>query len=178
MVTLNCSTCNKEVFRTPSQIRSEKVFCCRSCAAKYNNSEYPKIVKEMFLCSGCKTPIDKRSKSGLCRKCLPKSTAAYKSSITYKEQSDEYKSRLKEAVTKNRRSKKEWAIAHHGGSCDRCGYNKSTWALALHHVDPTQKTIKFGSGDIVSWESLKEEVTSNSQLLCHNCHRELHLGEW
>ena len=39
----NCSNCNKELYKTPSQLRKSKsgnTFCSKSCAVSYNNSHY------------------------------------------------------------------------------------------------------------------------------------------
>jgi len=37
-----CQQCNKEFYKTPSQIRSKNNFCSHSCAATYNNTHTPR----------------------------------------------------------------------------------------------------------------------------------------
>lgn len=42
---VKCKQCNKEFDKQPNQIKKgSNNFCSRSCAAKYNNSKYPKRV--------------------------------------------------------------------------------------------------------------------------------------
>ncbi len=67
------------------------------------------------------------------------------------------------------------AIISKGGCCEKCGYNKNISALNFHHRDPTTK--KFGL-DVRQFsnntlETLKEEL-NKCDLLCANCHSELH----
>lgn len=37
MIKINCSNCNNELWRRNSSIRSDKVFCNKSCATSYRN---------------------------------------------------------------------------------------------------------------------------------------------
>lgn len=53
-----CKTCNKEFEKSNSEIKkSPNHFCCRSCAAKYNNTIHPKRNKK-GSCKLCGTPIN------------------------------------------------------------------------------------------------------------------------
>jgi len=77
-------------------------------------------------------------------------------------------------VTKRRKKVKAQLVEEFGGKCVRCGYNKSVEALQFHHTDP--KTKSFGishKGVTRSYEKAKEEA-SKCDLLCANCHAELH----
>jgi hypothetical protein len=69
-------------------------------------------------------------------------------------------------------AKKERAVAHKGGACERCGYNKCINALDFHHLDPTTKEVEneFRSW---SWERILLEI-DKCILVCANCHREIH----
>ena len=62
-----------------------------------------------------------------------------------------------------------------GGKCEICGYRKNLAALTFHHHDPTQKEMGL---DIrrMSNNSMKTLImeVKKCQLLCHNCHNELH----
>ena len=78
-----------------------------------------------------------------------------------------------EAVSEKRRKNKLMLIEYKGGKCEICGYNKCVDALEFHHVDPTEKEIPIGSGNIKSFEKLKHEV-DKCILVCSNCHKELH----
>lgn len=72
---------------------------------------------------------------------------------------------------------KERIIHAMGGSCVCCGYNKSTWALALHHLDPSEKDFNFGEvrASPKSWAKVITELRK-CVLVCHNCHSEIHNG--
>ena len=76
------------------------------------------------------------------------------------------------AVTNYHRRMKLKAIEYKGGSCQKCGYNKSPAALVFHHRDTTEKDFNIGSR-VIKWESLKPEL-DKCDLLCQNCHHELH----
>jgi transcription elongation factor Elf1 len=83
---------------------------------------------------------------------------------------------IKRAVAKRRRRIKELVIEYKGGQCIVCGYNKSSAALELHHLDEANK--KFGlsmNGMTRSWEKTKAEA-DKCILVCANCHREIHVG--
>ena len=67
-VVKNCTTCNKEISKTPSELKKIKnVFCSQSCAAKYNGHKYPKR-KLNNKCLKCKKAcsINKKYCSKLC----------------------------------------------------------------------------------------------------------------
>ena len=78
------------------------------------------------------------------------------------------------SVAKRRRKIRAKAVAHAGGKCIRCGYNKYMEVLEFHHKDPSQKIFGIGQNGLTrSWEKVKAE-TEKCDLLCANCHRELH----
>ena len=72
---------------------------------------------------------------------------------------------------------RKWqAIQNKGGKCQQCGENRPAM-LCFHHRDPSQKELnldarRFGN---TKYETLKEEI-DKCDLLCHNCHQELHNG--
>lgn len=82
-----------------------------------------------------------------------------------------------ENVKKWRRSCKERIVAAMGDKCCICGYNKCFAALALHHLDPSQKDFSFGKirANPKSWEKIVAEIRK-CVLVCHNCHTEVHTG--
>ena len=65
-----------------------------------------------------------------------------------------------------------------GGECQRCGYNANIAALHFHHKDSSQKDFKLGMRILSnrSWKAIQEEVRK-CELLCANCHSELHNPE-
>jgi len=73
------------------------------------------------------------------------------------------------------RDKLDLLIAERGGACERCGYDRCNAALQWHHTDPSQKEFSIGNRRGLGLEQLREE-TSKCQLLCANCHSEVHAG--
>ena len=67
-------------------------------------------------------------------------------------------------------------------SCDRCGYAKCFGALDFHHTDPAQKEGKFDSlgrwlRQLTPDKFVARILNTEYELLCANCHRELHYEE-
>lgn len=62
-----------------------------------------------------------------------------------------------------------------GGCCQKCGYNKNIRCLVFHHRDFSKKNIELHVYSIANNEinSVIEEH-SKCDLLCHNCHYDLH----
>ena len=81
------------------------------------------------------------------------------------------------AVAKRRRKIRLMAVAHAGGKCIICGYNKYLEVLEFHHRDPSQKNFGIGQRGLTrSWKRVEAEV-EKCDLLCANCHREMHVEE-
>lgn len=60
-----------------------------------------------------------------------------------------------------------------GGKCIICGYDKCLSALAFHHINPWDKEFEIGSK--MSWEVIVQEL-KKCELVCSNCHAEIHEG--
>ena len=62
-----------------------------------------------------------------------------------------------------------------GGCCQICGYSKNSAALCFHHRNPQEKTFNIDGRKLsnTKWDSLLEE-SKKCDLLCSNCHLELH----
>lgn len=65
-----------------------------------------------------------------------------------------------------------------GEKCSICGYNKSYAALTFHHRDPSVKEIRLDIRGLSNrkWSRILEEV-EKCDLVCFNCHMEIHWGE-
>ena len=70
-------------------------------------------------------------------------------------------------------------INEFGGKCQKCGYDKNIAALEFHHINSDEKEFQLDMRHLsnTSITKLKEEV-SKCELLCANCHRELHNSEF
>jgi hypothetical protein len=82
---------------------------------------------------------------------------------------------------KNRKLWETFAVESGYGECEKCGYNRCFAAIEFHHTDPKRKEANVGS--IVSRTfnptnvaRFMEEV-NKCDILCANCHREIHYKE-
>lgn len=82
-----------------------------------------------------------------------------------------------ESVKRWRKRTKERIIQAMGEKCCLCGYNKCQSALALHHLDPSEKDFSFGAirANAKNWETIIKELRK-CVLVCHVCHSEIHEG--
>ena len=113
----------------------------------------------------------------ICSKCkIQKSINEFH----FKKTEGRYNSWCKECLyilQKNRwKDRKRKAIELFGGKCCKCGYNKNLAALCFHHRDPTIKEYNWLKLRLFSWEIIIKEL-KKCDLLCNNCHAELHWPE-
>ena len=78
-------------------------------------------------------------------------------------------------VNERRFQRKRDAVAHKGGKCKRCGYDRSQAALVFHHKGSSGKLFGFSGNHARSWASLVKEL-DKCDLVCLNCHAEIHEG--
>ena len=78
-----------------------------------------------------------------------------------------------ERIKSFRQKTKEKAIEYKGGKCEKCGYNKCSWAFEFHHINSDDKDFGISSYSTLTWEKIKTEL-DKCIMLCANCHRELH----
>jgi len=62
-----------------------------------------------------------------------------------------------------------------GGKCKKCGYDKNLAALVFHHINPLEKEFQLTQDTFSKYgiETLADEI-KKCDLLCHNCHAEIH----
>lgn len=82
---------------------------------------------------------------------------------------------LNSFTLERQRERKKQAIQYKGGKCEICGYSKCFAALDFHHLDPSAKEFSLSAGKFTSFARFKTEL-DKCQLLCANCHREVHQG--
>lgn len=73
----------------------------------------------------------------------------------------------------NIKKKKQHGVARLGGKCKVCGYDKCLAALTFHHREPEHKEFSLGQLYEYSLEKFNKEL-DKCDLLCFNCHMELH----
>jgi predicted DNA-binding protein YlxM (UPF0122 family) len=88
----------------------------------------------------------------------------------------ERRKRNYERVKSRRQKLKEMSVEYLGGKCMKCGYNKCIAALDFHHRDPNEKEFSVSKYQNLSWLKIMIEL-DKCDLLCSNCHRELHYEE-
>lgn len=81
-------------------------------------------------------------------------------------------------VSDYRRRRKENLVQVCGGKCCLCGYNKNIAALEFHHLIPEEKNYSIGNQGVCHdlQDDLKE--VKKCILVCSNCHREIHHGDY
>lgn len=76
-------------------------------------------------------------------------------------------------ASQRRLTLKRRAIEYKGGACNICKYSKCEAALTFHHPNPQEKELSISEGS--SWDSIVREL-DKCDLLCANCHAEVHAG--
>lgn len=158
-----CESCsssfpNKAVIDGKERVLSSRKYCLNCSPFGGHNTRNPaKVIGEIVacVCSRCSRKYDfnpKRKQGHTLERCNSC------------------------GVNTRRFSLKERCIAYMGGSCSRCGYNKSKRALSFHHKDPTQKKFQISGKHCFSWEKIRVEL-DKCIMLCANCHMEDHEEE-
>ena len=75
-----------------------------------------------------------------------------------------------------RREKRQLLKREFGGKCILCGYHKCLDALHFHHPND-DKEYDVGVAMNHGYEAAKKEA-KKCQLVCANCHSELHCKNW
>lgn len=66
-------------------------------------------------------------------------------------------------------------LAHLGGKCAVCGFDKYPCSLEVHHLDPAIKDKTFAGMRGWAWQRVLKEL-KGCILLCRNCHAAVHCG--
>ena len=91
----------------------------------------------------------------------------------FKSNKDKYNKEWQRLRCARRLRNKQKAIDLLGGECQICGYNECIAALDFHHREGEKKEAKMSVLWHYSWKRIKKEL-DKCDLLCANCHRELH----
>ena len=153
---LVCQHCGKEFEGS----RRDTKYCSQSCQAKASRLRRSQGINiSEKICAKCgKKFIAKENAYNrrYCYECVPlvpKSGAGQRALI------------------------KKWALEYKGNKCEICGYNKCSEALDFHHLDPQEKDFNLSNRNLIlDWQVIKKEL-DKCQLVCANCHREIHSKE-
>lgn len=140
---MNCPGCYKE--------HSNAKFCSKSCAAKINNSLYPKRSARKALCGNCQCRFEARQHQKYC------STECF-NQHRYKKEIHEWLTNPQSRKTINE-SIRRHIFEKNDSKCQECGWSKvnptsDSIPLEIHHVDGNRRNNQ----------------PDNLQLLCPNCH--------
>ena len=67
------------------------------------------------------------------------------------------------------------AVQELGGHCLKCGFDRFSCSLDIHHRDAREKDPNFRSMRGWSWEHISAEL-AKCVLVCKNCHAAIHAG--
>ena len=158
---VNCSNCNKEFNKIPSEIkRTKNHFCSRHCSTTYNNKKYPKRQPE-GQCITCKTVIP--SKLKYCKSCCPKNYVDW-STITIGELKGRYPYQKANRIRSLARAQAKSLFPEQ--KCAKCGYDNHV------HVCHIKAIKDFPPETPISTVNAKENLI----LLCPNHHWEFDNG--
>jgi hypothetical protein len=159
----NCLECDKEL--TKSQMR----YCSRSCLMKYNrrnktiaNKRSPDNYNGKY-CKTCNTKLINIQRDYCSNKCKYEHRPTEINKMSHKKAKDRAVKRKLDLIKLG------------GGACKSCGYNKNIASLTFHHINENDKKLNLSMYNLraYSLDTIMEEF-NKCELLCHNCHHELH----
>lgn len=113
-------------------------------------------------CRVCQAALRGRQTEFCSKKCKVKTLNVWSETIS-------------ERVRQKGLERKIYFINKLGGKCQCCGYDKNLAALTFHHTDPENKSFNLDMRKMTNTKmSSLEEEAKKCQLLCQNCHVELH----
>lgn len=148
---MHCLNCGTET--------ANPKFCSKSCAAIYNNKQFPKRERQKFYCENCGAEARYRRK--FCANCNPKNGVDWsKRTLAFIRSSLDFHARIRQLARKTHselgREKR----------CAGCGYSKH---LEVCHIRPIED---FPEDTPVSTINSPNNLIA----LCPNCHWELDHG--
>jgi hypothetical protein len=114
----------------------------------------------------------KNGRYGVCHSCIAKKSARKPRNLKQKQARNQY---AYDQRDKRRKLVSEYKLSY---GCAKCGYNTCSTALHLHHKDSKDKTNNisrmitqgYGIGRVI-------EEMRKCEVLCANCHAELHSAD-
>lgn len=102
-----------------------------------------------------------------CQKCFLKRCSELR-------KGKEFKTKRNKKRKENLKKRTQYAIKYLGGKCQKCGYNGI--ALTFHHRNPKEKAFDIGRIKDYNEKIFNKEL-DKCDLLCFNCHMEIHWEE-
>lgn len=153
---------------------------CKKCSKQFPvNIKIDGKIKSLSRRSYCLdcSPLNSRTKitdtERRCAKCeKTQSITEYHSRGPNKGTRGKCKRCVKLEVNDLIRNVKQQCVDYKGGQCELCGYSTCIAAIDFHHKDPSKKDFNVSCRKSLT-KKVKEEL-DKCQILCSNCHRELH----
>lgn len=147
---------------------------CKKCNNKIPSSILINGIKKKIcgrkFCLIC-SPWKSNNRKDL---CISEQERDQKRKHLENERSKKYYHKNSKNQKNKRKQRKEELVRIKGGCCSKCGYNKCMSALVFHHRDANTKKFSLsGAGWTISWDRILQEA-EKCDLLCENCHREIH----
>jgi hypothetical protein len=134
-------------------------FCSKSCAAQYNNKQFPKREKQKLFCENCGAEAPPRRR--FCDKCTPKNGADWNArTLSFVRSMLDYHARIRQLA------RKAYSSSGRPRQCINCGHTKH---LEICHVKPIQD---FPDDTPISTINSLDNLVA----LCPNCHWEFDNG--
>ncbi len=148
---MNCLNCGVET--------ANPKFCSRSCAAKYNNRQFPKREKKKFFCEKCGAEATPRRR--FCEACNPKAGADWsKRTLSFARLFLDYNARIRQLA------RKVYYNPGRSKRCVVCGYSKH---VEVCHIKSIQEFLEDTPISVIN-------SPDNLVALCPNCHWEFDHG--
>jgi len=126
--------------------------------------------KECIVCHRIfKTPNRQKTCSPKCSKAL-RAESEKRCRLNFLQANPHYaRNRLRERKTE--------FVQLMGGKCQVCGYSKTIVALEFHHINGNDD--KPSASELGNLKQFRQKIADGKMaLLCANCHREAHNGDW
>ena len=156
--------------------KDQKVFCSQSCSGKFNQS--CKKVRSWEYVDKTKPKKTPKRKGRLCEKCGA-NTKKNKFCDLCKHEKELNRAKTRYQTRKRAIHIMKSVLIHlSGGCCCSCGYKGNQSSLVFHHRDPKEKLFTLDVSTIMKKdiEAVLQEH-SKCDLMCHNCHADLHNEE-
>jgi len=82
---------------------------------------------------------------------------------------------IAEDVTRRHQKMRAILVAEAGGRCACCGYDRCSFNLHFHHVDPAAKAFAMTMASGKALDTYRAEAKKRV-LVCANCHGEIEVG--
>ncbi|MBI5303413.1 MAG: HNH endonuclease [Chloroflexi bacterium] len=134
-------------------------FCSRSCAAQYNNKQFPKRDRKQFRCEKCGGVAEYRRK--FCEDCSPKNGVDWsKRTFGFVRSSLDFHARIRQLA------RKAYYTSDRPSQCVVCGYSKH---IEICHIKSIQEFSEHTPISVIN-------SLDNLVALCPNCHWEFDHG--